>query len=153
MDTVSHGFWSALLWRADMWWFAVLFGVLPDVIAQTPKFLYNLHRNKSFTGVLSEDLPEGIAAYTFWAFHLTHSMIIASVLTGLVWIFFGVQWWMLAWHLHILVDMWTHRKEQATPFLYPVSDFRFHGVHWSSKGFVAVNFLLLASAWAMFLTP
>ncbi len=149
MDTASHGFWSALIWRADLWWLAVLFGVLPDIIAQTPKVVYNVWKNKSVKGLLSEDLPSWIKTYTYYAFHLTHSLVIATLITGITWMFFGVQLWMLAWHLHIGIDMWTHKKEQATPFLYPFSDFRFSGIHWSSKGFIGMNLLLLASAWIM----
>lgn len=149
MDTISHGFWSALLWRADLWWLAALFGILPDVIAQTPKVLYNFSKNRRLKGLLSEDLPGWMKTYTHYAFHLTHSLVLATAITGVTWMVFGIHWWMLAWHLHIAIDMWTHRKEEATPFLYPLSTFRFSGLHWSSKHFLALNFLLLAGATAI----
>ena len=149
MDTFSHGFWSALLWRADLWWLAALIGVMPDIVSQTPKVLYNLSKKRFPKGLLSEDIPKSLERYTHYAFHLTHSLVVAIISTALVWTAFGVQLWMLAWHLHIAIDMWTHRKQQATPFLYPFSNFRFHGVHWSSKHFMLINLLLLGSAWAV----
>lgn len=151
MDTVSHGFWGALFWRTDLWLLAVLFSILPDIIAQGPRVLYNLSQKRVFKGMLSMDLPKWITTYTHHAFHLTHSLVVATAVTGVVWAVWGVQLWMLAWHLHIIVDMWSHKKEEATPFLYPFSDFRFHGVHWSSKQFLVPNLALLMSAWTILL--
>jgi hypothetical protein len=74
------------------------------------------------------------------------------VFFGLV---FGAVWWirrspavaMLAWPLHILMDIPTHRAGRyGTPFLWPLTDYRFDGISWGQRWFMILNWSLIGAA-------
>jgi membrane-bound metal-dependent hydrolase YbcI (DUF457 family) len=51
---------------------------------------------------------------------------------------------MLAWPLHILVDIPTHSSQFfPTPFLWPVSDFYINGVSWGQPIIFIPNAILI----------
>jgi hypothetical protein len=65
---------------------------------------------------------------------------------------FGIVWWvqkkpmmeLLAWPLHILVDMPTHSSEFfPTPFLWPLSDFTINGISWGTPWIFIPNVVLI----------
>jgi hypothetical protein len=52
---------------------------------------------------------------------------------------------MLGWALHILIDIPTHSlRFFATPFLWPLSDYRFNGISWGNRWFMLANYTALA---------
>ena len=139
MDSFSHGLWSYVLFRGPIAWLAVLAGVLPDVVALGPRVVANAFKGRLRKGLLSRGDGGLVDRYTDFVFPLTHSLVVAAAVITLVFIFFGAAWWLLAWPLHIMVDMFTHKRSEATPFLYPLSGFRFSGIHWSSAKFLLAN--------------
>jgi membrane-bound metal-dependent hydrolase YbcI (DUF457 family) len=61
---------------------------------------------------------------------------------------FYVFWPMLGWLLHILLDIPTHPDFYHTPFLWPVSNYRYTGgIAWSHPTFMVFNYGLLILAY------
>jgi hypothetical protein len=57
---------------------------------------------------------------------------------------------MWGWALHIVIDIFTHKNFYETPFLFPVSGFRFsHGISWAHPTFMLVNYLALATVYVI----
>ena len=51
---------------------------------------------------------------------------------------------MLAWPVHIIVDLLTHSVEFfPTPIFWPLSDYRFDGVPWSNIYVFITNIILI----------
>lgn len=152
MDTVSHGLWSFVIWHAmPLPFLAVLMGMLPDLIAIGPVFFYNLINGRKKEAYLCEDnLPLRLRRYKSVAFLYTHSLVIAATTTAIVWLVWGIQWWILAWPFHIAIDIVSHPREKATPFLWPLFGTRVHGMKWWSKHFLALNGGLLVVAYFRF---
>ncbi len=150
MDTPSHGLWSYVLWHATPFPFlAVFLGIFPDVVAMGPSCVYSAFRGKFSTSCTTH--PRWLRTYRTYAFLYTHSLIIGCAVFFVVAIQFGWQWWLLAWHLHIVVDIFSHPKEKATPFLWPFFGTQVNGVRWWSKKFIGINALLLGGVWLRFL--
>ncbi len=150
MDVISHGLWSYLIWRAaPLTGLAVALGMMPDVVAHAPRTVSNVvSGRKGYSGLTThKDLPKTIQAYEKYAFPAMHSLILSSLFAGLMFIVFKTPWWALAWPVHVLIDIPTHPKRFATPFLWPVSDFKVSSFYWESKPFMAVNILALIIAY------
>jgi len=70
---------------------------------------------------------------------------------------FGIAWLlakrpileMLAWSLHILIDIPTHQGIFALHFLWPLSSYGISGIRWENHWFLAANYaaLLLLYLW------
>lgn len=76
----------------------------------------------------------------------SHSLIIFVAVFLLVWLVFRRPVFaLLGWGLHILIDIFSHSIEfYPTPFLFPVSDWRFpYGVSWGGQTFMIINYFLL----------
>ncbi|MCX6023023.1 MAG: hypothetical protein NTZ05_15105, partial [Chloroflexi bacterium] len=136
LDTLAHGIWSALAFtgqsRPRTAW-AVLWGTAPDLVPSTAL-------------VLMAPLY-GFQRSTFGAFYpFTHSLVffgITVLIAGLV--LRSIPWVMFPWALHILVDIPGHQRF-LTPFLFPLSDFRFMGLwEWLSIPMLLANWLAIAS--------
>lgn len=55
-----------------------------------------------------------------------------------------IPWEMTAWLLHILSDIPTHSyKFYPTPFLWPISEWKFNGFSWGQWWFLLLNYSLL----------
>jgi hypothetical protein len=149
MDTVSHGLWSFIIWHALPFpLLAVLFGMLPDLISMGPMFVYNLWtRRHKETGLNEEGLPLKLQRYKRISFLYTHSLVVAGTVVGIVTLVWGFQWWILAWPFHICIDIITHPREKATPFLWPLVGTRVHGLKWWSRQFLVLNGALLIVAY------
>ncbi len=157
MDILAHGLISnaALYYRypysPKLRWLAVLFGLLPDLAAFTPLFLYLLV-TRGFGGG-PESWPETHWTYVYAteAYRYSHSLVIFPLVTGLVWVLRRrFPWPMLAWGLHILFDIPTHPDFFSTPFLFPFSDYRFHGgTSWAEPRLLAATYAVIA-AWYLY---
>lgn len=169
MDVFSHGLWGAAgaklatkktgvtlnPWKAA-WW-----GVFPDVFAFGPLFFWLFYRR-----ILNEPTvlprPENAAVidanapYVYnlahYLYNYSHSIVIFSVVIVCI-VFLKYVWWkkrswatlipweMGAWLLHILCDIPTHSyKFYATPFLWPISEFKFNGFSWGVWWFILANY-------------
>ena len=159
MDILSHALWSAAIFFQVNPWLAVLAGVLPDVLAFAPLTTYQLLKREPLSahhfGTLHtryKHYPLALRKYAELVYKLTHSLIVTSAVVTLVFIVFGVQWWLLAWPLHVLMDIPLHRKSFfGTQVLWPVSDWAFDGVYWSNRYVLATNAAILLIVWAVLL--
>jgi hypothetical protein len=164
MDVFAHGLWAGaagmaanrkLTRKVRLAW-AVVWGVFPDVFAFLPMFVVLVqHRffgqglsprllfNRTFREALPEFLwPEGL-------YRVSHSLVIFLVVFALVWLVARrPALAMLAWPLHILMDIPTHGSgEYRTPFLWPLSSYRFSGIWWSRRWFMILNYSAIAAAY------
>jgi hypothetical protein len=165
MDIFAHGLWTGaagaaanrrLSRRLPMPW-VVLWGVFPDLFAFTPTFvlMFWLHwfgnppaPLSRFGGGVRELLPVFLQPHNLYL--LSHSLIVFAVVFGAVWLLRRRPALMLlAWPLHILMDIPTHRAGRfGTPFLWPLSDYRFDGISWGQPWFMILNYSALAVCYA-----
>ena len=146
MDTLAHGLWTNIIFQRrrpyGRWW-PIFFGVAPDLFSFGPFFLTRLLR-----GLWPLVRPELdiIPFYVSILYNYTHSLIIfLAIFVGVALWRVGRVWWPLgAWGLHILIDIGTHTDEFfPTPFLFPLSSWKFSGISWADKTFMAVNYFVL----------
>jgi hypothetical protein len=149
MDVISHGLWGGIvLGRKNKRNFllAFLFGIMPDI------FSFGILTLLTWLGIQKEiDWSAGmppmsaIPQYVHTLYNITHSLIIFAVVFGLVFLITKKPIWvMLAWPLHILLDIFTHSLEFfPTPFLWPIANYYFNGINWSSPYIFFTNWLIL----------
>ena len=145
MDTLSHalygkGFFGYRKYR----WTSFLFGALPDLSSFGVYFLGLLFSN--FHG-LKNGRPsiEEIPIWVVELYNISHSLITAFVFIAIVYfIKKELTWPMLAWPVHIIVDLFTHSIEFfPTPILWPLSNYRFDGIPWSNIYVFTTNIVLI----------
>lgn len=150
MDIVSHGLWGALGFgrrsRASFWW-AFFFGIAPDLFSFGIFLVlafFGLAEHPDWSSGQHPD-PAQIPAYVHSAYNVTHSLIIFSIVFGVVWLTRKKPLYILsAWGLHILMDIPTHSHEFfPTPFLWPFFEFTVNGIPWSSPIILVPNIVLL----------
>ncbi len=168
MDTLSHGLFAALLARFARMskgarkaklklnaWLAFFFGIFPDIASFGPLFLWMIFSLLSGTNTFGRMHPETAAptatlsslfGYVNAAYNVTHSIIVfAAVVIILYLIFRNIFWEMGGWLLHILLDIPTRSYQfYPTPFLWPISDWKFDGFSWGTPWFIALTYSLLA---------
>lgn len=165
MDIFSHGLWSAAIYKGAKMKvkqplktrLAVFFGIIPDLFSFTPLFIWLLggliFGYSSFSDFPRPDAAEPAQPDTFLIFKITsalysfsHSLITFIIIFGITFLIFKKPVWeMLAWFFHILIDIPTHSyKFYPTPFLWPISDFKFNGFLWSEPWFMILNYSALA---------
>ncbi|HLC85729.1 MAG TPA: hypothetical protein VJG30_00360 [Candidatus Nanoarchaeia archaeon] len=141
MDVFAHAFWTYAIFHKKRYrWPATLFGVLPDIISFGPFFLYMIITRTPFNRN-SEAIPD----YIYQSYNITHSLLIFSV-TVLVFylIIRSIPWPLLAWGIHIIIDIPTHTREFfPTPILWPISDINVSGISWGTPWFMIVNYSAL----------
>lgn len=164
MDVIAHGLWAGAAGMAAnrklarkirfVWAFA--WGVFPDVFAFLPMFVVLVRfrfYGQSLTPRLlfSHDLQKNLPAFLLpeGLYHLSHSLVVFSVVFALVWrLTRRPALAMLAWPLHILMDIPTHGSGvYRTPFLWPLSSYRFSGIWWSQRWFMILNYSAIAAAY------
>lgn len=164
MDIFSHGLWSAAIYKGAnikvkqrlKTRLAVIFGIFPDVFSFAPLFIWLfgglVFGYSSFSDFPRPDATEPARQDTLLIFKITsllynfsHSLFAFVIIFGIIFLIFKRPVWeMLAWLLHILIDIPTHSyKFYPTPFLWPVSDFKFDGFSWSEPWFLVLNYFAL----------
>lgn len=144
MDILAHVLWAwALLRRSGKFWLVAASAALPDLISFGPHLAGSL-----FNGTLAPGKPElhTLSPYVFTSYSLTHSVIVCAVVLGFISVIRkSVPLWLWGWPLHILIDIPTHSMEYfPTPFLWPLSDYRFDGMSWATPWFIILNYSALA---------
>lgn len=164
MDVFSHGLWSAAIYKAvnykEKTAFkikeAAFWGVFPDLFAFSIPFI-GMFWLWLFGGFDFRNMPgpndiEPPSQNILWAFNIaamlynySHSLIIFGLIFGLVYfIFKKPRYEMLAWLLHIFIDIPTHSyKIYPTPFLWPISSLKVDGFSWAHSWFLIINYLAL----------
>ncbi len=153
MDIFAHWLWTFVLFhnRIDIWW-ATLFGVLPDLLSFGILFVQYTIKQSFPKGAPSlHTLPR----WVFTAYNVTHSLVI-FVLMFLAVFLITKSWYipLLAWAIHILIDIPTHTHRYfPTPFLWPISEYKFSGFSWAEPWFMIINYSALIAMFAvLFLT-
>lgn len=149
MDILSHGLWGSLAFgrkNRRSFWTAFLFGIAPDFFSFGAFFIsvwLGIQDFPPFSGEPPD--PALIPAYVSNLYNFSHSVIIFAITFLAVWLIWKRPFWeMSAWGFHILVDIPTHSyKFFPTPFLWPVSDFKFNGWHWGNPWIFFPNIALL----------
>lgn len=169
MDVFAHTLWTNAVFhlkynqQRKMRYLAAFFGVIPDLVGFAPLFIYLIFSGRFFSG---EQFPFNATNWTFNfaenAYNYTHSLVVfltVLILVNLVANLYkwsrdrvGYKFWffwpMLGWGLHILIDLPTHPDFYHTPFLFPLSEYRYTGgVSWAHPTFMAINYSLLICAY------
>ena len=150
MDIISHGLYGwAIFWEKNkkQFWLSAAFGILPDFLA------FGL----PFAGIIITLLSWGNVAvskpgvshyepkYVYYIYNVTHSLITWAVT---FWVIRRIRKKplkaMYARLLHILIDIPTHSLAFfATPFLWPLSNYKFDGIPRSNKMIFIPNVIIL----------
>ena len=164
MDFLSHGLWAGAVYKAAQRktkkplrvWLAAFWGVFPDLLAFTVLFTW-LFWNLIFGGLSFSDFPqpdavEPVLQDTLAIFRLTsilysvsHSAFIFLLVFGIIFLILRRPIWELGgWLFHILLDIPTHSYQfYPTPFLWPLSDWKFDGFSWATPWFLIINYFLI----------
>jgi len=147
MDIFSHALWTGLVYRKEkkIWW-PIFFSVAPDIFSNGIYVISALISGVPFLDISREHLSPAHPAYVKVLYSSTHSLIIFVAVFLLVWLLLKKPWWPLAaWGLHIAIDIPTHTAEySATPFLFPVSNFKISSISYVNSYFLIANFSILA---------
>jgi hypothetical protein len=155
MDIISHGLWGGLAFgrknKIQYLW-GVFFGVMPDL------FSFGIFTIASFLGLVQRPEwgngvphPDTIPGFVHILYDLTHSLIMFSLVFILVWLIRRKPFVpLLAWVLHIAIDIPTHSIQFfPTPFLEPISDYVFDGISWGTPIVFFSNLGLLFIGYAI----
>lgn len=152
MDIFAHVLWTNVAFKKKyrfdrkQRYIAALFGVLPDLVAFTPIFVYALFSGRK----LGPAGFEGSGWIYQWAPHVyqySHSLVIFALAVIIVTTIRRgkIYWPMFGWMLHILIDIPSHKGFYETPFLFPLSNYHFHhGLSWADPTYMIVNYSALA---------
>jgi hypothetical protein len=167
MDIFSHGLWTAAAAKAVNnklttkkerrplnIWFATFWGIFPDLFAFIIPFIWIAWGFLSGS-ITVADLPRTssqveppiggrLYAVTRLAnslYNISHSAIIFVSVFAIVWLLARRPVLELGgWLLHILIDIPTHSyRFYPTPFLWPISGWKFHGISWGTPWFMILN--------------
>lgn len=146
MDYLAHGIWSYIFFhRHKNVRYAVLFGLLPD---STSWMLYSIYTIITQNGQFGKPNITAVPDWVFTLYNISHSLVVAvAVLLIVRLIYKKIPIYMWAWPIAISIDVPTHTREfLPTPFLWPISEWRFPGFSWASPTFMISNYLLILIA-------
>ncbi len=155
MDILSHSLWGGIALgrkkKADFI-YASIFSLLPDILAEGIMFSLIYLGVKNMPG--TEHGHPNITEFPVYAqnlYNTTHSLIVFGAVFILVWIIRKKPYWLLlAWALHIIIDIPTHSFDLfPTPFLWPISDFKVDGIPWRNSIILIPNFILLVAFYSL----
>lgn len=141
MDTLAHALWSYIIFqKSGNVSLAILFGVLPDLLSWTI-FMFFPKKNFNWKKPNLKLIPR----WVFTLYGITHSIFVISVVFLIVYtITKTIPVFLIAWPIHVLMDIPTHRKDfLPTPFLWPFSDYAFPGISWGTKKFMITNYTII----------
>ncbi len=149
MDTLSHGLYGGVAFgrkSKHSFLLALCFGMMPDLLSFGIFTLVGFFGGIQPEWQLAPPDPASIPEYVYTLYNYTHSLVIAGIVIGAVWLYRGKPLIPLfAWPLHILFDIPMHSLAFfPTPFLWPVSEYRFDGVSWGSSYIIASYLTILA---------
>ena len=158
MDILAHALWTNITFfkkykteKKSRWW-AVFFGIFPDLVSFSPVFLFYLLFK------LTEIAWIGGLRDWFWhnysaqSYNYSHSLVTFGLvfLVALVIRRGRAYWPLLGWALHIMLDIFTHPSFYQTPFLFPLSNFKNHyAISWADPRFMLVNYGSMAIVYGL----
>lgn len=157
MDIASHGLWGGIAFgrkNKKSFWTAFLFGIMPDLLAFGPFFigiLLGFYQRPIFNGTEPPN-PALIPSFVSKIYSTTHSLIVFAAVFFIVWLILKRPVYeMLAWGLHIFLDIPTHSYAFfPTPFLWPISHFEVNGISWSHPVIFVPDIILLVIFYAWY---
>lgn len=174
MDILAHGLWAGAVYKvANRFraernkkplnvWLAAMWGVFPDFFSFAAAFVWIgaslLLGTMHFSDLRAHEMePAGqdtlfIFKLTSFLYTVSHSALVAILVFGLVWLVFRRPVWELGgWLVHILIDIPSHSYQfYPTPFLWPISGWKFNGISWSTPWFLITNYSVLAVIYLTF---
>ena len=161
MDIFAHGLWAGAAYKAINKkakkplnvWLAGFWGIFPDLFAFAIGFVW-LFGNLIFGDMSFADLPRPgeiepapqdtlpIFRLTSTLYSISHSAIVFLIVFGVVFLILRRPLWELGgWFIHILLDIPTHFYQfYPTPFLWPISGWKFDGFSWGTPWFLILNY-------------
>lgn len=156
MDTLSHALWGGVAFgrrNKRSFLLASFFGFAPDIFSFGILFAANI-LGISERPNFENGPPDmsSIPAYVDSLYNATHSLIIFALVFGLVWVIRKKPLKeMGGWIFHILLDIPTHSTAFfATPFLWPLSSYKFDGEPWGNPWIFFPNVILLIATYSYF---
>jgi len=174
MDIFSHGLWAGVAAKAVnkssviagkikrplKVWYTVLWGVFPDLLAFALPFVWmfwniifgdlkfsDFPRPETVEPAVRDTLP--VFQIASGLYNISHSLIVFVLVFALIWFFLRrIPWEMSGWFLHVLIDIPTHSyKFYPTPFLWPISEWKFDGFSWGVPWFIILNYSAIILAY------
>ena len=145
MDTFSHALYGKGLFGYRKYrWTSFLFGAFPDLSSFGVYFLVLFFSNFQKLQYGRPSIEE-IPIWVIELYNISHSLITAFVFIAIVYfVKRDLSWPMLAWPLHIIVDLLTHSIEFfPTPIFWPLSNYRFDGIPWSNIYVFITNIIMI----------
>lgn len=145
MDYFAHGLWSYIIFHSNKRPIrAVIFGLLPDTLSWFIFAFYAITTGQFGFGPPNIDK---IPSWVFVLYGISHSLIICILVILCIFIIFKkVPVYIYAWPIAIIMDVFTHtRRYLPTPFLFPLSEWKFPGIRWSNVFFITVNYISILS--------
>jgi membrane-bound metal-dependent hydrolase YbcI (DUF457 family) len=157
MDTLSHGLWGGVAFgrkNRPSFWLSFFFGLMPDFLSFGPFMIgtiLSMFNRPEFSGQ-RHPTDADIPTFVHNLYSITHSLIVFLILFLVIWLINKKPFLpLLAWGLHILMDIPTHDKLFfPTPFLWPVSNFTLDGVSWGTPYIMIPDIVLLAMVYVVF---
>jgi hypothetical protein len=157
MDFISHSLWGGIAFgrkNKRLFLLATAISLLPDFLTEGLFGILYLLGESGIPGW--ENGHPNITDYPVWAqnlYNITHSFVIFVLVFLIVWIVTKQPRWIIcAWGLHILIDIPTHSLALfPTPFLWPVSDYKFNGIGWDNALILAADVSLLIASYSFWL--
>lgn len=149
MDIISHGLWGGVILgreKRKIFLWSFVFSILPDLLSEGTMFsliYFGASNMPSF-----EQGHPNITEFPLYAqnfYNVTHSLVIFAIVFVLIWLIRKKPFLpLIAWGIHILIDIPTHSLNLfPTPFLWPVSNFKFNGIAWDNLIILIPNVVLL----------
>ena len=151
MDIFAHMAWTNVVFYKKLKaerlnrFIAIMFGVIPDFVSFAPIFIYRFFTNTDFFELIGRDI--WVVNFASESYKYTHSIVIFIAVALLIYFLRGRNWYwpMFGWAVHIFIDVFTHRGFYETPFLFPISPYKFgHGISWGHPTFMVINYSVLA---------
>ncbi len=152
MDVFAHALWTYLFFNNQEWvWIGVLVSFLIDAITFVPIMIAMWIRGDKMRG--PPTLKGTFAKRWAKLYNATHSLIVLAAVGLIIYVITGSLWGpLLAWLVHIIMDIPTHSKEFfPTPIFWPISSWTFPGFSWAQPWFMALNYgaLILGFVWLL----
>jgi hypothetical protein len=157
MDIISHGLYGGVVFGQKdkkQFWLSTAFGVMPDFLAFGLPFAGTIVAMiaGSDVSIFSQAGHHTDAKYIYIIYNITHSLIIRGIVFGILWLIYKKPVKAsFARLLHILIDIPTHSLAFfATPFLRPISSYKFDGIPWSNKMIFIPNLVILVVLYSIY---
>lgn len=158
MDFLAHGLWGGATFGRNgksSWRWAFVWGMAPDMVAFGPAIIAGLMTGNYFDWAsypLDGTPRSSISAWSYHAYHVTHSLVIWTCIASGLWLWRKrFPWVFAASSLHILCDIPLHTVNYfPTPYLWPFPTPLHDGFRWASPRFMLANYALLAATYLVF---